>query len=51
MHRSVVAGTGDDAVHAFRRYQRDAVKRAVVLQLCRFVDEAILIAEIRFDGE
>ena len=46
---SVVTRADRDAVHALRGFQLDVVVGTVVLQLGRFVDQAILIAEIGFD--
>jgi hypothetical protein len=50
MRRSVVAGTHADPFHTLRAFQLDAVKRSVVFQLDRFVDQAILIVKVRLNG-
>jgi hypothetical protein len=46
---SIVAGTYGDAVYALRGFEFDAVECAVVLPLCGFVDETVLVAEVRLD--
>ena len=49
MRGSVVAGADGDTVEALRGFQMDAVERAVVLQGCGSVDEAVLIAQAGLD--
>jgi hypothetical protein len=47
--RSIVARSNVDAGYAVRRYQDDAMKGTVVLQLCGVVDEAVLVTEVGLD--
>jgi hypothetical protein len=46
MSRGVIAGADVDAFRTPRAYQSDAAKRTVMLEIGRFVNEAILVAEI-----
>jgi hypothetical protein len=50
MQRSIVAGADFKVFDTLRTFQLDAVKRSVVFQLGRFVDQTILIAKVRLNG-